>query len=141
MSLTSRVSLRLNGLPRYRQFATRVAAHDRFLYWGSGSHPCWRVMIVLEEKNLPYDDKLLEFSKSQTRPSSTACLRSACRRTQESRSHGIKSKGSGTHLQRWRCCHQRIWGHCDVLRKSIPTDATPTFRSSLEGQSHLQWMA
>lgn len=37
--------------------------HERILYWGSGSHPSWRVMIVLEEKGLPYESRLIEFSK------------------------------------------------------------------------------
>lgn len=32
------------------------------LFWGSGSTPCWRVMICLEEKNLTqYDGKQLSF--------------------------------------------------------------------------------
>ncbi|MGE5216547.1 MAG: glutathione S-transferase family protein [Chloroflexota bacterium] len=33
------------------------------LYWGSGSPFAWRVMLALEIKNLPYESKLLEFSK------------------------------------------------------------------------------
>ena len=35
------------------------------LYWGSGSPFAWRVMLVLELKRLPYDSKLLEFSKDE----------------------------------------------------------------------------
>ena len=35
------------------------------LYWGSGSPFAWRVMLTLEVKGLPYDSKLLEFSKQQ----------------------------------------------------------------------------
>jgi glutathione S-transferase len=35
------------------------------LYWGSGSPFAWRVMLSLEVKGLPYDSKLLEFSKQQ----------------------------------------------------------------------------
>lgn len=36
------------------------------LLWGSGSPPCWRVMIALEEKNLQgYDQKLLSFDKAE----------------------------------------------------------------------------
>jgi len=35
-----------------------------FLYWGSGSPPCWRVMLALEEKGIAYEGKLLEFSKN-----------------------------------------------------------------------------
>ncbi|KAK7898396.1 hypothetical protein WMY93_019249 [Mugilogobius chulae] len=39
-------------------------AKDMTLYWGSGSPPCWRVMIALEEKNLcGYNSKLLSFEK------------------------------------------------------------------------------
>jgi glutathione S-transferase len=33
------------------------------LYWGSGSPFAWRVMLTLEVKKLPYESKLLEFSK------------------------------------------------------------------------------
>lgn len=38
-----------------------------FLYWGSGSAPCWKAMIVLEEKGLwkGIPNKLLEFSKKE----------------------------------------------------------------------------
>jgi glutathione S-transferase len=33
------------------------------LYWGSGSPFAWRMMLALEIKGLPYESKLLEFSK------------------------------------------------------------------------------
>ena len=37
-----------------------------FLYWGSGSPPCWRVLLVAEEKKIQdYGNKLLEFSKKE----------------------------------------------------------------------------
>jgi glutathione S-transferase len=35
------------------------------LYWGSGSPFAWRVMLTLEVKRLPYESRLLEFSKEQ----------------------------------------------------------------------------
>ncbi len=35
------------------------------LYWGSGSPFAWRVMLTLEVKKLPYEFKLLEFSKQE----------------------------------------------------------------------------
>ena len=35
------------------------------LYWGSGSPFAWRVMLALEVKNLAYESKLMEFSKSE----------------------------------------------------------------------------
>jgi glutathione S-transferase len=35
------------------------------LYWGSGSPFVWRVMLTLEVKGLPYESKLLEFSKGE----------------------------------------------------------------------------
>jgi glutathione S-transferase len=35
------------------------------LYWGSGSPFSWRVMLTLELKRLPYESKLLEFSKEE----------------------------------------------------------------------------
>ncbi|XP_054461372.1 glutathione S-transferase A-like [Anoplopoma fimbria] len=41
-------------------------AKDMTLLWGSGSPPCWRVMIALEEKNLQgYNQKLLSFQKGE----------------------------------------------------------------------------
>ncbi|XP_041812064.1 glutathione S-transferase A-like [Chelmon rostratus] len=41
-------------------------AEDMTLLWGSGSSPCWRVMIALEEKNLKgYNQKLLSFEKME----------------------------------------------------------------------------
>ncbi|XP_012686883.2 glutathione S-transferase A-like [Clupea harengus] len=41
-------------------------AKDMFLLWGSGSPPCWRVMIALEEKNLQgYQHKELSFDKGE----------------------------------------------------------------------------
>ena len=36
-----------------------------FLYWGSGSVPCWRVQIVLEEKSIIYGNKMLSFEKNE----------------------------------------------------------------------------
>jgi len=39
-----------------------------FLYWGSGSPPCWRAMLVAEEKKVPgIESKLLEFSKKENK--------------------------------------------------------------------------
>ncbi|XP_048403189.1 glutathione S-transferase A-like [Stegostoma tigrinum] len=39
-------------------------AESMFLIWGSGSPPCWRVMIALEEKKLQgYKRQLLSFEK------------------------------------------------------------------------------
>jgi glutathione S-transferase len=35
------------------------------VYWGSGSPFSWRVMLTLELKRLPYESKLLEFSKKE----------------------------------------------------------------------------
>ncbi|XP_068432528.1 glutathione S-transferase A-like [Clinocottus analis] len=41
-------------------------AQDMTLLWGSGSSPCWRVMIALEEKTLQgYNQKLLSFEKME----------------------------------------------------------------------------
>lgn len=37
------------------------------LYWGSGSPFAWRVMLTLEVKGLPYESKLLEFSKGENK--------------------------------------------------------------------------
>lgn len=43
-----------------------IMAKDITLLWGSGSPPCWRVMIALEEKNLQgYNSKLLSFDKME----------------------------------------------------------------------------
>ncbi|KAK7091353.1 glutathione S-transferase A-like [Littorina saxatilis] len=41
-------------------------ASNMVLYWGSGSVPCWRPMLVLEEKKLQgYGSKLISFSKKE----------------------------------------------------------------------------
>ncbi|XP_063041042.1 glutathione S-transferase A-like [Engraulis encrasicolus] len=41
-------------------------ANDMFLLWGSGSPPCWRVMIALEEKDLQgYGHKVFSFEKGE----------------------------------------------------------------------------
>uniref|UniRef100_I3JAS8 Glutathione S-transferase rho n=1 Tax=Oreochromis niloticus TaxID=8128 RepID=I3JAS8_ORENI len=41
-------------------------AKDMTLLWVTGSPPCWRVMIALEEKNLQgYNQKLLSFDKME----------------------------------------------------------------------------
>ena len=44
-----------------------MATNDMFLYWGSGSAPCWKVIIVLAEKGLwdTCPQKLCEFSKKE----------------------------------------------------------------------------
>jgi glutathione S-transferase len=39
------------------------------LYWGSGSPFSWRVMLTLAFKQLPYESKLLEFSKKDHKSS------------------------------------------------------------------------
>jgi glutathione S-transferase len=39
------------------------------LYWGSGSPFSWRVMLTLALKRLPYESKLLEFSKEDHKSS------------------------------------------------------------------------
>ena len=35
------------------------------VYWGSGSGPAWRVLLMLELKNLDYQSHLLELTKNQ----------------------------------------------------------------------------
>ncbi|KAL8609438.1 hypothetical protein ACOMHN_006625 [Nucella lapillus] len=41
-------------------------ADKMFLYWGSGSVPCWKPMIVLEEKGLKgYGNKMISFSEKE----------------------------------------------------------------------------
>lgn len=40
-------------------------SEEIFLYWGSGSSPCWRVQITLDEKGLTYGNKLLSFEKQE----------------------------------------------------------------------------
>jgi len=43
-------------------------ASEMFLYWGSGSPPCWRAMLVLEEKGLSdYPNKLISFEKRENK--------------------------------------------------------------------------
>lgn len=41
-------------------------ADRMFLYWFSGSGPCWRLMVALEEKGFSgYANKLLSFEKGE----------------------------------------------------------------------------
>nr|XP_057903215.1 glutathione S-transferase A-like [Doryrhamphus excisus] len=41
-------------------------AKDITVYWGSGSPPCWRVLIALEEKKLQgYNSEMLSFEKRE----------------------------------------------------------------------------
>ncbi|GAB1606610.1 glutathione S-transferase A-like [Argonauta hians] len=35
------------------------------VFWGSGSVPCWRILITLEEKGLKYNSKLVSFEKKE----------------------------------------------------------------------------
>ncbi|XP_030644279.1 glutathione S-transferase A-like [Chanos chanos] len=47
-------------------------AKDITLHWASGSPPCWRVIIALEEKNLKgYNQKLLSFDKGEQKEKET----------------------------------------------------------------------
>ncbi|CAF1595708.1 unnamed protein product, partial [Didymodactylos carnosus] len=44
----------------------QVLSDDIFLFWASGSLPCWRVQIVLEEKNLNgYKNKLVSLDRNE----------------------------------------------------------------------------
>ena len=41
-------------------------ATNMMLYWGSGSPPCWRAMLALEEKGLGgYGNKLISFANKE----------------------------------------------------------------------------
>ncbi|VDI14493.1 glutathione S-transferase [Mytilus galloprovincialis] len=41
-------------------------AENMFLYWGSGSVPCWKAMIALEEKGFSgYKNKLISFDNNE----------------------------------------------------------------------------
>ncbi|XP_041360809.1 glutathione S-transferase A-like [Gigantopelta aegis] len=43
-----------------------MAAENMFLYWGSGSIPCWKAMLALEEKGFGgYKNKLCSFQKKE----------------------------------------------------------------------------
>lgn len=46
-----------------------TANKNMFLFWGSGSAPCWKAMIALAEKGLwqGCPNKLIEFSKDEQR--------------------------------------------------------------------------
>ncbi|MFO0675783.1 MAG: glutathione S-transferase family protein [Polyangiaceae bacterium] len=37
------------------------------VFWGSGSGPAWRVLLTLAVKNVPYESRLLSFSKGEHR--------------------------------------------------------------------------
>ncbi|XP_029635212.1 glutathione S-transferase A [Octopus sinensis] len=46
-------------------FSSKSMMSDITLYWGSGSIPCWRIMITLEEKGLDYNSRLMSFEKKE----------------------------------------------------------------------------
>lgn len=61
----SRVSVLLNNHKPTRHTHSAMAG-EMFLYWGSGSIPCWKPMIVLEEKGFGgYKNKLVSFSNKE----------------------------------------------------------------------------
>ncbi|XP_076083023.1 glutathione S-transferase A-like [Mytilus galloprovincialis] len=37
--------------------------YERLLFWGSGSIPCWKPMLVLAEKGIDYESKQISFSE------------------------------------------------------------------------------
>jgi len=50
----------------FNMFMLCRMASEMFLYWGSGSPPCWRAMLALEEKGLSgYPNKLISFDKKE----------------------------------------------------------------------------
>nr|XP_057903214.1 glutathione S-transferase A-like [Doryrhamphus excisus] len=52
-------------------------AENMHLFWGSGSAPCWRVMIALEEKKLQgYKQTLLSFEKNEHKSPAVLALNS-----------------------------------------------------------------
>eukprot|EP00891_Asterochloris_glomerata_P000644 jgi/Astpho2/644/Aster-04484 len=58
-----RLFLRSSNWSRTRINVRSMSSSDRVLYWGSGSPPCWRVQIAMEEKGLKYESKLISFSE------------------------------------------------------------------------------
>ena len=48
-------------------------AEERVIYWGSGSAPAWKALVGLEEKQLSYESKIIEFSKGKLRKYPSAC--------------------------------------------------------------------
>ncbi|XP_048731048.1 glutathione S-transferase A-like isoform X1 [Ostrea edulis] len=54
--------------PLFRQLNCSLAtmAEDVFLYWASGSVPCWKAMLALEEKGFSrYKNKMISFDKKE----------------------------------------------------------------------------
>ena len=43
-----------------------MSEYSLFLYWCSGNIACWRLQIVLEEKNVKYGAKMLEKAEHQS---------------------------------------------------------------------------
>ena len=64
---------------RQRLIAAAVST-DRVLYWGMDSQPCWRVLIALAEKELPFESRQLDWAKSaqQCQHPHLDCARSPC---------------------------------------------------------------
>lgn len=46
----------------------------RVLYWGSGSIPCWKVMLVLAEKGIDYESKRISFDEEGQRSAEVVAL-------------------------------------------------------------------
>ena len=45
---------------------SNMAQKDMFLFWGSGSAPCWKAMIALEEKSLSgYGQRVISFKEKE----------------------------------------------------------------------------
>ena len=54
-------------------------AEEIFLWWASGSPPCWKVMLVLEEKGLQgYKEKLLSFAKKENQSDEMKAMNPRC---------------------------------------------------------------
>ncbi|XP_067905940.1 glutathione S-transferase A-like [Heterodontus francisci] len=50
-------------------------AENSIFYWGSGSPPCWRIMIALQEKKLQgFPQKLLSFDKKEHKSSDVLAI-------------------------------------------------------------------
>ena len=78
-------------------------ASNMFLYWGSGSVPCWRPMIVLEEKGLQgYGNKMISFSNKEHKGEDVTKL--------NSRGQVCTSLDLATRSKQWRQSSDRSSG-------------------------------
>ena len=73
------------------------------IYWGSGSPNAWRVLLTAELKKIPYESKMLEFSKEDHKKPEFIALNPRGRLRSEERRVGKECQS--TCRSRWSPYH------------------------------------